>query len=208
MWGTTKRAGDARTPRPRTRGVDLMADRDDSQPHGYCQCGCGELAPLATRTRASHGYQRGEPVRYIPGHNTRDVTSPTYEVRDCGYISPCWVWLRSINSKGYGSLRIDGRNTTAHRIYYERTVGPVPDGLDLDHLCRNRACCNPEHLEPVSRAENVQRGASTRLTPQAVREIRASTETQTVLADRYGVGQTMISKIRRRECWADLPVEP
>lgn len=45
-----------------------------------------------------------------------------------------------------------------HRVTYTELVGPIPEGLDLDHLCRNRACCNPEHLEPVERVENVRRG--------------------------------------------------
>jgi hypothetical protein len=58
-------------------------------------------------------------------------------------------------NNGYGMLY---RHISAHRLSYELLVGPVPEGLVLDHLCRNRACCRPDHLEPVSRGENVLRG--------------------------------------------------
>lgn len=73
----------------------------------------------------------------------------------------CWVWTGAIDPYGYGRIglgrRGDGVGLT-HRVTYEHFIGPISPGLDLDHLCRNRACCNPEHLEPVERIENVARG--------------------------------------------------
>ena len=72
--------------------------------------------------------------------------------------SGCWEWLAGKDPSGYGSVRWEGRTRGAHRVAYEVLVGPVPDGLELDHLCRNRACINPAHLEPVTRRENVRRG--------------------------------------------------
>lgn len=70
----------------------------------------------------------------------------------------CWDWIGGIGSHGYGALW-DGRQmTVAHRVMYELVVGPIPDGLDIDHLCRNRACVNPAHMEPVTRGENLRRG--------------------------------------------------
>lgn len=74
--------------------------------------------------------------------------------------SGCIVFIGSISPYGYGQLKIGGRSHPAHRAAYEAFVGPIPDGLTIDHLCRNRACCNPEHLEPVTRVENVLRGMS------------------------------------------------
>ena len=69
----------------------------------------------------------------------------------------CWLWTAGTSGK-YGSFRIDGSATTAHRVAYALEVGPVPEGLVLDHLCRNTLCVNPSHLEPVTIAENVRRG--------------------------------------------------
>lgn len=74
-------------------------------------------------------------------------------------LGPCWVWKLRVNNRGYGILTWWGIGTrTAHSVAWEFTNGPVPDGLELDHLCRNRACARPSHLEPVTRLENVRRG--------------------------------------------------
>lgn len=79
-------------------------------------------------------------------------------------VSPtgCWIWLRHIDPGGYASIGVprDGklRTTIAHRVSYETFVGPIPDGLQLDHLCRVRHCVNPAHLEPVTARENSLRG--------------------------------------------------
>lgn len=72
----------------------------------------------------------------------------------------CRVWTGSTTGFGYGHIAIDGRNRMTHRVAYELLVGPIPEGLELDHLCRNRSCWNPSHLEPVTHAENVLRGTA------------------------------------------------
>ena len=72
----------------------------------------------------------------------------------------CWLWLAARFPEGYGLLAIKSRPYYAHRFAYELLVGPVPEGLHLDHLCRVRHCVNPQHLEPVTRRENILRGDS------------------------------------------------
>ena len=76
-------------------------------------------------------------------------------VCDCG----CWLWSeKRLDHAGYGQFKFNGRNMPAHRFAYERLVGPIPEGLHLDHLCdRHRNCVNPSHLEPVSPSENAIR---------------------------------------------------
>lgn len=75
--------------------------------------------------------------------------------------SGCWLWLASLRANGYGQVGRGGRGSgmeLAHRAAYNLYVGPIPDGLVLDHLCRVRACVNPAHLEPVTNTENLRRG--------------------------------------------------
>lgn len=72
--------------------------------------------------------------------------------------SGCWLWQGRLFSNGYGTIRDAPHRRLAHRVAYELLVGPVPDGLVLDHLCRVRRCVNPAHLEAVTQGENVRRG--------------------------------------------------
>lgn len=80
----------------------------------------------------------------------------------------CWEWTGAKDTKGYGAFGIgskrngDLRTVRAHRFAYELLVGLIPEGLELDHLCNNRACVNPEHLQPVTHAENMRRAGARR----------------------------------------------
>jgi len=72
----------------------------------------------------------------------------------------CWLWTAGRYRNGYGQFYLGGKKVLPHRVLYEWTVGPIPAGLDLDHLCRVRHCVRPSHLEPVTRRENLLRGVT------------------------------------------------
>jgi hypothetical protein len=72
----------------------------------------------------------------------------------------CWEWTGSRWARGYGRFYVDGRRQSAHRWGYEHLRGPISEGLELDHLCRNTWCVNPKHLEPVEHLVNVRRGVA------------------------------------------------
>lgn len=72
-------------------------------------------------------------------------------------VGVCWLWTGSTNGNSYGRFSLDGRMVPAHRWAYEALVGPIPPGLQIDHLCRVPLCVNPDHLEPVSQADNKRR---------------------------------------------------
>ena len=74
--------------------------------------------------------------------------------------SGCWIWLGGLRSKkdGYGGCDWEGKSWRTHRLVYTLLRKAVSNKLDIDHLCRNRICCNPDHLEPVTRAKNIARG--------------------------------------------------
>lgn len=101
------------------------------------------------------------------------MTKPTYIQRARGrwmahedrvfayvdaYVDGCWLWMGPMTDNGYGRVMRDRRALMAHRAVWEINNGPIPDGLVIDHLCRNRRCVNPEHLEPVEQGTNMKRG--------------------------------------------------
>lgn len=78
----------------------------------------------------------------------------------------CWLWTGAL-SKGYGMIRVGGTSRGTHRVAYELLIGPIPDGLELDHLCRVPNCINPDHLDPVTSGENTRRSPTARAAEQA-----------------------------------------
>lgn len=133
-------------------------------------------------------------------------------VSDCG----CWLWTAYRMKNGYGLFRYPDGHHLAHRVSHRLFIGPVPDGLDVMHSCDNPACVNPEHLSAGTRTDNMRdavrkgrmrRGEShgrAKLVDADVIAIRESSELQRVLALRYGVRQTTISKIKRGQKWSHL----
>lgn len=126
-----------------------------------CECGCGEPAPIAKKTSRSLGHRAGQPVRFIAGHNCRLKQTTAERFAERYTVNPetgCWEWQGSFFAgKAYGFLGVNGRPRYAHRVSYELHVGPIPDGLHIDHLCNVPRCVNPEHLEAVTREENRRR---------------------------------------------------
>lgn len=90
-------------------------------------------------------------------HRLTRPDRPAYKISRNG----CWVWLGAFTQKGwrgYGYRRWNGKVIPAHRIFYEELVGPIPLGMDIDHICRKRKCVNPAHLRPLPRHLNLQTG--------------------------------------------------
>lgn len=110
-----------------------------------------------------------------------------------GYGS-CQEWDGTLDAKGYGRIWHEGRWALAHRVIYEREVGPIPDGLTLDHVCRNHACVNVDHLEPVTHRENVLRGEG----PTAMNAAKTVCVRGHSLADAYVIPSS--GSRRCREC--------
>lgn len=173
-------------------------------PGGLCMCGCGQPVPRADHTHRKSGIVKGEYVKYLIGHHRR--SSPVEYILDPA--TGCWNWQRQRNEFGYGRARDkSNRNTLAHRIMYERLVGLIPDGMQLDHLCRNHACVNPAHLEPVTHGENQRRGNNAKLTKAQVDDIRAryaaGGESHRSLARQFGVTHQNIASIVNNKKWLD-----
>lgn len=111
----------------------------------------------------------------------------------------CWEWTGAKVRGGYGRYRLGGggREVMAHRYAYEELVGPIPEGMVLDHLCRNTACVNPDHCEPVTHAENVRRGCS-----GAVNGARERGKTHCPQGHPYDRANTYTSRAGSRHCRA------
>lgn len=107
-------------------------------------------------------------------------------------LGSCWVWTGTKLSSGYGILSVDGSGQRTHRLAYAWLVGEIPDELEIDHLCRNRACCRPTHLEPVTGSVNIRRGES----PWGIN----SRKTECPKGHPYDAGNTYINPSGSRVC--------
>ena len=119
----------------------------------------GCALPVMSKALCNRHYKRW----YKYGDPTFIPKRPSPEERFAAYIQAggdgCHEWSGPLQAGGYGWFRIGRRvRVLAHRYAYEMARGPIPDGLVIDHLCRNRRCVNPEHMEPVTNMENLRRG--------------------------------------------------
>lgn len=131
--------------------------QDETIPYGYCQCGCGEMTKLVSKTRTSRGEIKGDPRRFVRGHGKKRDPLDCIMDKVVMQADGCWLFTGSLGGGGYGKIAVNRKVRPAHRVTYERLVGPIPDGLVLDHLCSVRTCVNPAHLEPVTQRDNVLR---------------------------------------------------
>lgn len=106
----------------------------------------------------------------------------------------CWEWVGARSMKeGYGGISVNGRTRIAHRVAYELFVGPIPEGMQIDHLCRNRGCVNPSHLEPVTIRTNLTRSPLTLLS-------QAAQKTHCPRGHPYDEANTYLDKNGHRYC--------
>jgi len=174
-------------------------------PIGLCQCGCGEKTNIAKRNYNTQRIKvvKGEPYHFLKGHCNlvRHETRPEYVTDKNG----CWIWQRCKGKGGYGKVqRKESASGEAHRYYYEKFKGAIPEGLQLDHLCRNPLCVNPDHLEPVTLTENVRRGDCTKLRLDEIariRNLKNSGQSQREVAEDFGVTQSHVSRLMRGLHW-------
>lgn len=147
--------------------------------------------------------------------STRPLPSIFWDRVGFGRLDECWLWKGALNEAGYGEFVYirDGKKNrpTAHRAAYRYTFGPIPDGLQINHRCDVRHCCNPRHLYAGTHLDNMrdmsERGRAGRprgLTDEQVRDIRSMKRTGAALAKDLGVSQATISLIRTRRTYTDV----
>lgn len=179
-----------------------------------CGCGCGKPTLPATKTRTGQGHLRGRPMAFLRGHRPRRPLAERFaeKVRPATDLSPngmvgCLLWTAATDGHGYGTILVGDVIRRAHVAAWWLAGRTVPEGHELDHLCRRPACVNVDHLEDVTHANNCQRGATAKLTHEQAREVRylARAGWRPVdIAAAYSISRSQIHKIKTGEAWANV----
>lgn len=213
------------------RGNLIVPDWESPNPSGICLCGCGQKTTIAPENVRSKGWIRGQPIRYLPGHNAAPYR-PTLANAFWLYCEPgpaheCWLWTGPKTTLGYGYFKWQRKEYYAHRVAYELHYGPIPrrnnpQDASILHKCDNPSCQNWAHLllgtqadnslDMIAKGRNVifrgkQNGAA-KLSETDIVEIRQLREQGTSrleLAQQYNVSENNISRITNRKTWRHVP---
>lgn len=199
-----------------------------------CECGCGQLAPIAKFSDATKGLVRGQPMRFVKGHNRRGakpVLEPIEAKMDrlIEKTDKCWLWKGRLNSTGYGGITYNNTKWLAHRLAWVLANGiAIEKGVVVRHKCDNPRCVNPEHLCLGEQLDNVQdmvsrkrqnffgrrtqrqigeRNPTAKLTKTQVIEIRSRRkqgETLSSLAVEFGISKSYVGNLAARRKWQHL----
>jgi transposase len=196
--------------KPARKGIGRPRSRP-TEPTNECACGCGTKV---WRTWApGHNFNDSEwmATKHCPANlpwtDERWLTETMARTveEDRGHETPCMIWTGALDPKtGYAKSKRNGKTQTRHRLVFQITNDvTLPSDLHVDHLCGQRACLNPDHLEPVTPAVNIQR-ATSKLTEADVRFIRYSGWSPARLAEKFGMHPGSIYNIRSGFRWANV----
>lgn len=172
-----------------------------------CNCGCGNATPPYKNNIPRLGMVKGQPRKFLTGHHRPNKPRPVRYV--INLVTGCWEWMLARDPmKGYGRENLrNAQSTLAHINSYVKHKGPVPKGKELDHLCRNTGCINPDHLEPVSDAVNSRRRPCTLLTEDIVRDAKrryVAGEMIKDMAAEFNVHPSTLSSAVAGNSWSDV----
>lgn len=194
-------------------------------PYGYCHCGCGQKTKISPTNDKRYGWVKGEPRHFLRGHCARKhpTARDFWSLVDRREQHACWAWLGDRSPDGYGKFRYKSKYALTHRLAYEFTNGPIPQGMLICHKCDNPSCVNPNHLFVGTYQDNVddmiakgrqkkalgENAGRAKLTEVQVMEIRkryaAGDATTVSLGVEYGVDASTIGSAVKRETWKHIP---
>ena len=172
-------------------------------PYGTCHCGCGKKTNISKRSIKSRGIKEGEPCKYVTGHDSKKRLSNkikfTVDIK-----TGCWNWTGNFRAGGYGYISIRGKKYNAHALIYKIYQKVIRENEELDHICNNPGCVNPNHLRSVTHKFNVRRGKTVKLnmdTANKIREDYKSGYKMRALSKKYKICLSNISDIINNKIW-------